>query len=154
MFFGLSKLIKELLPKRLFYRALLIVAVPIIVLQVTISIVFFDSLWIKTNKGMTRALIGEINFFMEAYENEEYNKDNLIKLFEEHHNFTVKFQTFGNLPKQEMERWFSPMDRTLRRELKSRSLNYWFDTTKFQDLIDLKINSNITQIKLPHANRH
>ena len=62
MFFGLSKLIKELLPKRLFYRALLIVAVPIIVLQVTISIVFFDSLWIKTNKGMTRALIGEINF--------------------------------------------------------------------------------------------
>ena len=81
----------------------------------------------------------EINFFMEAYENEEYNKDNLIKLFEEHHNFTVKFQTFGNLPKQEMERWFSPMDRTLRRELKSRSLNYWFDTTKFQDLIDLKI---------------
>ena len=82
MFFGLSKLIKELLPKRLFYRALLIVAVPIIVLQVTISIVFFDSLWIKTNKGMTRALIGEINFFMEAYENEEYNKDNLIKLFE------------------------------------------------------------------------
>ena len=139
MFFGLGKLIKGLLPKRLFYRALLIVAVPIIVLQVTISIVFFDSLWIKTNKGMTRALIGEINFFMEAYENEEYNKDNLIKLFEEHHNFTVKFQTYGNLPKQEMERWFSPMDRTLRRELKSRSLNYWFDTTKFQDLIDLKI---------------
>ena len=139
MFFGLSKLIKGLLPKRLFYRALLIVAVPIIVLQITISIVFFDSLWIKTNKGMTRALIGEINFFMEAYDNEEYNKDNLIKLFEEHHNFTVKFQAFGNLPKQEMDRWFSPMDRTLRRELKSRSLNYWFDTTKFQDLIDLKI---------------
>ena len=82
MFFGLNKFIKELLPKRLFYRALLIVAAPIIILQVTISIVFFDSLWIKTNKGMTRALIGEINFFLEAYDNEEYNKDNLIKLLE------------------------------------------------------------------------
>jgi two-component system osmolarity sensor histidine kinase EnvZ len=31
------------------------------------------------------------------------------------------------------------MDRTLRRELKSKFLNYWFDATSFQDLIDLKI---------------
>ena len=74
MFYGLSKFIKNLLPKRLFYRALLIVAAPIIILQITISIVFFDSLWIKTNKGMTRALVGEIATFISAYENEEYNK--------------------------------------------------------------------------------
>ena len=38
-----------------------------------------------------------------------------------------------------MERWFSPMDRTLRRELKSRNLSYWFDTTKFKGLIELRI---------------
>ena len=63
MFYGLNNLIKKLLPKQLFYRALLIVAVPIIILQITISVVFFDSLWIKTNKGMTRALVGEIKFF-------------------------------------------------------------------------------------------
>ncbi len=31
------------------------------------------------------------------------------------------------------------MDRTLRRELKSKSLNYWFDTISYKDLIDLKI---------------
>ena len=83
MFSGLSNYIKKLLPKRLFYRALLIVATPIIILQIIISIVFFDSLWIKTNKGMTRALVGEIKFFIDAYENEEYEKDNLIKLFKE-----------------------------------------------------------------------
>ena len=64
MFYGLSKFIKRLLPRRLFYRALLIVAVPIIVLQVVITIVFFDSLWIKTNKEMTRALIGEMKTFI------------------------------------------------------------------------------------------
>ena len=56
MFYGLSKLLKKILPQQLFYRGLLIVATPIIILQVTISIVFFDSLWIKTNKGMTKAL--------------------------------------------------------------------------------------------------
>ena len=55
MFYGLSKFFKNILPKRLFYRALLIVAIPVIVLQLVITFVFFDSLWIKTNKGMTRA---------------------------------------------------------------------------------------------------
>jgi len=40
MFYGLSKFIKKILPKRLFYRSLLIVAVPIIGLQLIISIVF------------------------------------------------------------------------------------------------------------------
>jgi len=41
MFYGLSKYIKNILPKRLFYRGLLIVAVPIVVMQITISLVFF-----------------------------------------------------------------------------------------------------------------
>ena len=61
MFYGLSKIIKNILPKSLFYRALLIVAVPVLVLQVVVTVVFFDSLWIKTTKGMTRALVNEIS---------------------------------------------------------------------------------------------
>ena len=75
MFSGLSNFFKKILPKRLFYRALLIVAAPILVLQLVITIVFFDSLWIKTNKGMTRALINEISTFVEVYDNEKTNKD-------------------------------------------------------------------------------
>ena len=75
MFFGLSRFLKNILPKRLFYRGLLIVAVPIVILQITISLVFFDSLWIKTNKGLTRALVGEIVTIIDNYDNEnEYNK--------------------------------------------------------------------------------
>ena len=71
MFYGLSKFIKEFLPKRLFYRSLLIVAAPIILLQLTITIVFFDSLWIKANKGMTRSLVNEIITIIDVYNNEK-----------------------------------------------------------------------------------
>ena len=117
MFYGLNKFIKNLLPKQLFYRALLIVATPIIILQIIISVVFFDSLWIKTNKGMTRALVGEIKFFIDAYDNEQYNKNSLTKLFSKAHNVEVKYFSNKIMPKDDQERWFSPMDRTLRREL-------------------------------------
>ena len=139
MFYGLNKIIKNLLPKRLFYRALLIVATPIIILQITISIVFFDSLWIKTNKGMTRALVGEIKTFIDAYDKEPYNKDLLTDLFQEHLNFNVKFEPSKMIQEKYQERWFSPIDRNLRRELKSKKLNFWFNTTTYKDLIDLKI---------------
>ena len=79
--YGLNSFFKKILPKRLFYRSLIIVAVPIVLLQLIITIVFFDSLWIKTNKGMTRALVSEIGTFIDAYDNEETNKDFIIKTF-------------------------------------------------------------------------
>ena len=139
MFYGLNKLIKDILPKQLFYRGLLIVATPIIILQLTISVVFFDSLWIKTNKGMTRALVSEIKTFIDAYDNDETNKDFIIILFKEHLEINIKYEKEKILPTKLEERWFSPIDRSLRRELKSKNLDFWFDTTSYKQLVDLKI---------------
>ena len=141
MFSGLNNLLRKILPKRLFYRALLIVAVPVIVLQLIITIVFFDSLWIKTNKGMTRTLVNEISTFIEAYENEEEDKQEINNLFSLFLDLNIELKLKEQLQKQQNERWFSPVDRTLRRELKSKFLkeNYWFDSTNYKELIDLRV---------------
>jgi len=141
MFYGLNKLIKNILPKSLFYRALLIVAVPVIVLQLVITIVFFDSLWIKTNKGMTRALINEINTFIEVYNDSIYEKEEITNLFSNYQNLNIEFVEDLEFNYNYEERWFSPIDRTLRRELKSRFGNsgFWFDTTNYKELIDIRI---------------
>ena len=141
MSYGLNKFIKNLLPRKLFYRALLIVAVPIIILQLIITIVFFDSLWIKTNKGMTRALVGEIKTFITAYDNGKYNNNDLSGLFSIYLDLNVEHKKDVLFVKPLKERWFSPMDRTLRRELKSNIGigNYWFDTTEYKELININI---------------
>ena len=141
MFYGLSKFFKNLLPKRLFYRALLIVAVPVIVLQLIITFVFFDSLWIKTNKGMTKALVNEINTFIVVYDDEIYAKDEITNIFSVNQDMNIEYVDEINFDYKFDERWFSPIDRTLRRELKSKfgSTNFWFDTTSYKELIDLKI---------------
>ena len=139
MFYGLSNYLKKILPKQLFYRSLIIVAAPIIIMQITISIVFFDSLWIKTKKEMIRALVNEIATFIDTYENENNDKEQIIKLFENHLQFNIKYETNKNFPDIFTERWFSPIDRSLRRELKSQNFNYWFDTAGYKNLIDLKL---------------
>ena len=141
MFSGLSNYFKKVLPKRLFYRALLIVAVPVITIQLIITIVFFDSLWIKTNKGMTRTLVNEISAFVEAYQNEENDKQEVTNLFSLFLDLNIELVVDEKLSDQNKERWFSPIDRTLRRELKSKFSPeiFWFNTTNYKELVDLRI---------------
>ena len=141
MFSGLNNFFKKILPKRLFYRALLIVAIPVLVIQLIITIVFFDSLWIKTNKGMTRALVNEISTFVKVYENEKTDKKELTNLFSLFLDLNIELINNKKFENEHNERWFSPIDRTLRRELKSKfnSEKYWFDSTSYKELIDLRI---------------
>ena len=152
MFYGLNKFFKKILPKRLFYRSLLIVAAPIIILQLTISIVFFDSLWIKTNKGMTNSVVSEIFTFIEAYKNEkDYNKQKLTDLYYQNFQLSINYLENEKLSKNVSERWYSPMDRTLRRELKNKFEYYWFDTLSYKETVDLKIKyqDGILQFLIP-----
>ena len=152
MFYGLNKFLKNILPKRLFYRSLIIVATPIILLQITITVVFFDSLWIKVSKGMTRSLVGEIKTIIDVYNNEnEYNKKIVTDLYNQNFNFSVRFLEKESLPDIKVERWFSPMDRTLRRELKSRFNDYWFNTIAYKEVVDLRIKfqDGVLQIFFP-----
>ena len=152
MFYGLNNFIKKILPKRLFYRSLLIVTAPIILLQIIITIVFFDSLWIKANKGMTRSLVGEVQTMFDIYKHgDENDQQMIINLYNKNFDFVITLKENELLPKQKTERWFSPIDRSLRRELKPVFDSYWFDTTSYKELVDLRIeyNDGFLQIFLP-----
>jgi len=141
MFYGLNNLIKKILPKTLFYRSIIIVVTPIILLQIIITIVFFDSLWIKVNKGMTRSLVHEIQTMFDIYkEGNEKDKKKIVELYNKNFDFLVSYEKDELLPDEKRERWFSPMDRSLRRELKPTFQNlYWFDTVSYKELVDLRI---------------
>ena len=155
MSFGLNNLFKKFLPKGLFYRALIIVAAPVIILQITISIVFFDSIWIKANKGMTRSLVSEVKTLLDAYRSEETkNVQFLTSLYKKNFDFVININDGNELPTTKSDRRFSPMDRSLRREMKPVFGNdYWFDTVTYIDLVDLRIKgeSEIIQIFFPKS---
>ena len=140
MFSGLNKFLKIILPKRLFYRALIIVAAPIIILQLIITIVFFDSIWIKANKNITRALVAQLKTIVEVYQNDRRNLDFFTDSYKNNFDFEIGI-TQGKFPEISGERKFSPMDRSLRRELKSTfgNNNYWFSTSKFKNAVEIKI---------------
>jgi len=152
MSYGLNNIIKKILPKRLFYRSLIIVITPIILLQIIITIVFFDSLWIKANKGMTRSLVNEIQTMFDIYKKGNENEQQMIiSLYNKNFDFVISLKENELLPAKKAERWFSPIDRSLRRELKPVFDSYWFDTTSYKELVDLRIKykNGILQIFFP-----
>ena len=143
MFFGLNKILKYLLPKRLFYRALIIVAAPTIILQLIIAVVFYDSIWIKVNKNITKSLVTQLKTIQEVYTNDKKNLDFFTDSYKNNFNFKIGISR-EIFPSESGERKFSPMDRSLRRELKSTfgNNNYWFSTSKFKNAVEIKIKSN------------
>ena len=143
MFFGLNKFFKRFLPKGLFYRSLIIVAAPTILLQLIVTIVFFDSIWIKANKGMTRSLVGEIKTLSDVYNSNNKKQINyLTDIYKKNFDFVIN-SIEESIPEEVFERRFSPMDRSLRRELKSTfgNDNYWFNTVNYLDIVEVRIRS-------------
>jgi two-component system osmolarity sensor histidine kinase EnvZ len=142
MFFGFNKFLKYILPKRLFYRALIIVAAPTIILQLIITVVFYDSIWIKVNKNITRSLVAQLKTIQEVYRNDKKNLDFFTDSYKNNFNFEIGISR-EIFPNSTGERRFSPMDRSLRRELKSAfgNNNYWFNTSKFKNAVEIKIKS-------------
>ena len=143
MFSGLNNFLKKFLPKGLFYRSLIIVAAPIILLQLIVTVVFFDSIWIKANKGMTRSLVGEIKTLSDVYNSENQNQINYITdIYKRNFDFVIN-SIDESIPVKVFERRFSPMDRSLRRELKSTfgNNNYWFNTVNYLDIVEVRIRS-------------
>jgi len=153
MSFGLNNIFKKILPTGLFYRSLIIVAAPTIILQVIISVVFFESIWIKANKGLTRSLVAELKTLSDIYTGKDSGQINyLTEQYKFNFGYVINIKN-ENLPSSVRERKYSPMDRSLRRELKSvfGSTNYWFDTVKYEEVVEVKVKSNdkIIQIFFP-----
>ena len=92
---------------------------------------------------MTRSLVGEIKTLSDVYNSNNKNQINYItEIYKKNFDFVINSKN-ENLPEQKFERRFSPMDRSLRRELKSTfgNGNYWFNTINYLDIVEVRIKS-------------
>ena len=151
MFSGSNNFLKKILPKKLFYRSLIIVAAPTIILQIIITVVFFDSIWIKSNKGLTRSLVGELKTLSDIYSVADQKQSSyLTEQYKLNFDYVINVLKKEKFPTVSGERKYSPMDRSLRRELKSvfGNSNYWFNTTKYEDVVEIKVKSSDSTIQV------
>ena len=97
--------------------------------------------------------MGELKTLSDIYTGKDLSQISyLTEQFKFNFNYVINIKD-EKLPTTVSERKYSPMDRSLRRELKSvfGSSNYWFNTIKYEDVVEIKIksNDNIIQILFP-----
>ena len=150
-------MIKKFLPKTIFFRYLLIIIAPILLLQIILTIVFFDSLWIKTNKGLTKSVAAEINTIIEVYNDKTANKNfEFVKnLFELSLIQEINILKDQSLPFYDSTFVYSLYDQLIDEELaKEIKFPYWYNTRANKDYVDIRIqiNKNVLQF-IVHKSR-
>ena len=129
-------MLKKYLPKTLFLRYFLIILTPIIILQILLSVVFFDSLWIKTNKGLVNSLTEEINTVISFYSRKKSDVEfeTIRNLINTNSSFQINLKKNTTLPKENNYQKFSFYDRLINEQLKQNiNLQYWFNTRSNKD---------------------
>lgn len=144
-------MLRKIFPKTLLFRSLLIVIAPIILIQIVVGGVFFDSIWYKTNRGLVRSAANEVNTFLALYpEYKQKNKTNeLINIYKDKSGLiiSIKKET-QQLPSTQTVKWYSLYDKIVLEEFTDKIKNpYWhnvrFDSSFVQVLVLLNKNEVI-----------
>ena len=144
-------MLRKIFPRTLLFRSLLIVIAPIILIQIVVGGVFFDSIWYKTNRGLVRSAANEINTFLALYpEFKQKNKSNeLVNIYKDKSGIiiSIKKET-QQLPSTETVKWYSLYDKIILEEFSEKIKNpYWhnvrFNSSYVQVLVLLNKNEVI-----------
>jgi len=144
-------MLRKIFPKTLLFRSLLIVIAPIILIQIVVGGVFFDSIWYKTNRGLVRSAANEVNTFLALYpEYKQKNKTNeLINIYKDKSGLIISIQKeTQQLPSTETVKWYSLYDKIVLEEFTDKIKNpYWhnvrFNSSFVQVLVLLNKNEVI-----------
>jgi len=151
-------MLRKIFPKTLLFRSLLIVIVPIFLIQLVISIVFFDSIWFKANKSLARLTAGEIDTFIILYP--EFEKKNqiekLIKIYNEKSGTQIYFKRdIKKLPVKDVTKWYSLYDKIIKEEFSKKLKNpFWYNVRFDSDNIQILLlnNNQIIEFIVPKSN--
>lgn len=158
-------MIKKYLPSGLLARTLLIILIPVLLLQIAVSIVFFERHWSKMTERLAFAVTGEMiaaaNLIEEAPENAQ-RVENIRKLMRESLSMDMRFyvgREKPDYPYVENESGFitNPFDtieKDLRREI-SEQTDFQFYITNVPDkklvYVDLYLSDGTLSFEIPEG---
>ena len=87
----------KFLPKTLFFRTMLLIFIPLIVVQVVSIIAFFDGSWGRVGKRLSANLTSEMSFIMELTDKSSKNVADIKKLAAK--NFDLDYSFYSNKQK-------------------------------------------------------
>ncbi|THD81884.1 MAG: HAMP domain-containing protein [Phenylobacterium sp.] len=139
---------KRRLPTTLFGRSLLIIVLPIALMQIAVTYVFFDAHWKTVTSRLSEGLAGDIAWAVESYK-EDPSPGAFAKISQraqESMSLSIALQKGRKLPVTRRdipvfsEPFHAPIDRSLQLALSDRLDDpFWFDTTRYPAYVDIRV---------------
>ena len=133
---------KRYLPKSLFGRALLIIMLPIAIMQIAVAYFFFNAHWNQVTANLSDSVAADVSVAVQLYkQNPTVNRaERLDNMLRPKMELSVALEEGDQLPVTTRDSFFSNLDKTLRRSLgNSLSDEFWFDTTRYPNHIDIRV---------------
>jgi two-component system osmolarity sensor histidine kinase EnvZ len=136
--------IKRWLPTSLFGRSLLIIVLPIALMQLAVTWIFFDAHWQTVTSRLSDGLAGDIAWAVESY-HDDPRPEVLAKIAERAErsmSLSIVLLDERTLPRQQPSSIFAALDRALEKSLSEKlSVPYWYDTIRFPAYVDIRVEA-------------
>jgi len=135
-------LLKKYLPKSLFGRALLIIMLPIAIMQMAVAYFFFNAHWNQVTANLSDSVAADVSVAVQLYkQSPSVNRaERLDVMLRPNMELSVALEEGDTLPATTRDSFFSNLDKTLRRSLRSSLTDdFWFDTTRYPNHIDIRV---------------
>ncbi len=133
---------KNLMPKGLYARALLIIIVPMVILQSVVAFVFMERHWNTVTRHLSAAVVQDIAALIDIYKVYPQDKDRtqLRRIAQERLGLVVDFLPAGDMPPPGPKPFFSLLDQSLSVQL-GRQIGkpFWIDTVGKSSLVEIRI---------------
>ena len=153
MFFKESlKKFKDILPKGLYSRSLLIIIVPVVVLQGILTFVFLDRHWQLVTRKLSSAVASEIATFVDVAPSLGLNRvvELSKKFYDAEVNYIPNQKLINNIPKP-----INLVENTLSKELsKIMTDNFWVDAHTYEKrvIVQIEKEGGIYEFTIPRRN--
>ena len=147
-----SKKFKDILPKGLYSRSLLIIIVPVVVLQGILTFVFLDRHWQLVTRKLSSAVASEIATFVDVAPSLGLNKvvELSKKFYDAEVNYMPNQKLINNPPKP-----INLVENTLSKELsKIMTDNFWVDAHTYEKrvIVQIEKKEGIYEFTIPRRN--
>ena len=140
-----ARLLKAILPKRLYARSLLIVIAPVVLLQSVIAYAFMERHWQTVTNRLSAAVASDIAALVDIYERYPQESDSLrlTQIAENRLGLDVDILPAGPLPRMGPKPFFDILDSALSNEIRIRVARpFWIDTVGRSNLVEVRVQLN------------
>jgi two-component system osmolarity sensor histidine kinase EnvZ len=135
-----SNAFRNIMPKGLYARALLIIIMPMVLLQSVIAFVFMERHWNSVTQRLSAAVVQDIAALIDVYTTLKPDQAQVRRIAQERLGLVVDFLPIVEMPPVGPKPFFSLLDYSLSEEISKRIRRpFWIDTVGRSALVEIRI---------------